>query len=266
MPFALMMRDNVELLKANGTTVPGLKASVHAKGINMFPNPAAKLVVETGDLIRRRLSTGAEELYRVIDPGFHEAFRGIPANYQMKVRRLDPADAASAIASLGGEEISEERRVRLFAQWEEHGVDFIKHDLLNGGCAIVGGPPSNRKLAREWVRIKEAEQKQAAGHVITVSGPNSRVNIDSTDQSTNAVVGGDIFNEINRALVAGVQNDSARALLETQINRMEAAIDARDRKSFTASYQTFIGLAADYMTILTPFLPALTDLFKNLPS
>lgn len=56
-----------------------------------------------------------------------------------------------------GNEISEEgRRVR-FEQWEGLGLDRVKHDLLNGGHRLVGGSPQVRKLAWEWVRMKEAE-------------------------------------------------------------------------------------------------------------
>jgi hypothetical protein len=260
MSFTDLMTDNIELLKTNGSKFPGLKAVV--QGSKIYTDAENKVVIEPGDLIRRRLSTGAEETYRVVDPGFHEAFEDIPANYEMTVLRLDPSEAARTIASLGGEdEISEDRRVRLFAQWEEHGVDFIKYDLQNGGYRIVGGPPSTRKLAREWVRMKEAEQKEAAervaSHTIHLSGPNSRVNIHSTDQSTNTVVGGSVFEEINKVLDAGVQNEIERSLLKAQLNGMEAA---SDKKSFAASYQAFIGLAADHLTILTPFLPALTNL------
>jgi hypothetical protein len=54
-------------------------------------------------------------------------------------------------------EISEEGRRARFAQWEKIGVDRIKHDLLNGGHQLVGGPPAVRELAWEWVRMKEAE-------------------------------------------------------------------------------------------------------------
>jgi hypothetical protein len=37
------------------------------------------------------------------------------------------------------------------------GVDRVKHDLLNGGFRLVGGPPEVRELAWEWVRMKERE-------------------------------------------------------------------------------------------------------------
>lgn len=55
------------------------------------------LLVETGDLIQRRMSNGAEETYKVIDPGFHEQFHSIPAGYQMDVQKLGLPEAKSAI-------------------------------------------------------------------------------------------------------------------------------------------------------------------------
>lgn len=198
----------------------------------------------------------------MIEPGFHEAFHGIPANYQMSVHKLSAAEAASAVASVGDEEISEERRIRLFSYFEEQGVDFIKSDLQNGGHRIVGGPPSTRKLAREWVRMKEAERAEAerAKHTIHVSGPNSRVNINSSDHSTNTVVGDSIFREIYKALDESVHNDAARAHLKMLVSAMESA---PNKQSFTASYQAFIASAADHITVLTPFLPALTNLLGS---
>ena len=53
--------------------------------------------------------------------------------------------------------ISEERRAKLFAQWEEIGLSVIRQDLATGGYVYIGGPPEVRKLAREWVKIKENE-------------------------------------------------------------------------------------------------------------
>ncbi len=58
--------------------------------------------------------------------------------------------------------IDEAGRQRRFEQWEKLGLDQVKHDLLYGGFRIVGGPPEVRELAWEWVRMKEAEQAQAA--------------------------------------------------------------------------------------------------------
>ena len=59
---------------------------------------------------------------------------------------------------MADDEISEEGRRARFAQWEKLGLDQVKHDLLNGGHRVVGGPPQVRALAWEWVRQKEAER------------------------------------------------------------------------------------------------------------
>ena len=53
--------------------------------------------------------------------------------------------------------VGETGRQSRFAQWDMLGVDRVKHDLLNGGFRLVGGPPEVRELAWEWVRMKERE-------------------------------------------------------------------------------------------------------------
>ncbi|NTV47510.1 MAG: hypothetical protein HGB11_13550 [Chlorobiales bacterium] len=85
MPFADLMTDTIDLLKQDGSKKQGLKASVQKSKIFM---DAKDILVEPNDLIVRKMSNGAEETYRVIDPEFHEAFHGIPAGYQMDVQKL----------------------------------------------------------------------------------------------------------------------------------------------------------------------------------
>jgi len=97
MPFSKLMNDKVSLLKKDGTKVGDLRASVQRNKIYM---DAGKLLIEPGDLIQRTMSNGAEETYRVIDPGFYEALGGIPANYQMEVQKLGLPEAKQAIHSV----------------------------------------------------------------------------------------------------------------------------------------------------------------------
>lgn len=60
---------------------------------------------------------------------------------------------------MGEDEISEAGRTARFEQWEKLGVDVIRADLeTTGGHRFVGGPPAVRRLAWEWVRIKQAER------------------------------------------------------------------------------------------------------------
>jgi hypothetical protein len=97
MPFDDMMNDTIDLLKSDGTKKAGLKASVQRNKVFMAAKGA---LVEPHDLIIRRMSNGAEETYRVIDPGFHEDFHGIQAHYQMEVHKLGLPEARSAVQSI----------------------------------------------------------------------------------------------------------------------------------------------------------------------
>ena len=97
MSLSAMMNDNIELLKKDGSHLFGLKANVQPNKI--FMN-AGTVVVEPGDLILRKMSNGAEETYRVIDPGFYEKFHGIAAHYQMEVHKLGLPEAKQAIQNV----------------------------------------------------------------------------------------------------------------------------------------------------------------------
>lgn len=97
MTFSDMLNDNVTLLKKNGDRVEGIKASVQSKKI--FIN-RSDILIETGDLIQRKMSNGGEETYEVIDPGFHESFGSIEAHYQMAHRKLGLPEAKAAVQSI----------------------------------------------------------------------------------------------------------------------------------------------------------------------
>ena len=97
MAFDDMMNDTIDLLKTDGTKKTGLKASVQKSKIFMEANG---ILVEPQDLIIRKMSTGGEETYRVIDPGFFEGFGGINAHYQMDVHKLGLPEAKSAVQNI----------------------------------------------------------------------------------------------------------------------------------------------------------------------
>jgi hypothetical protein len=75
------------------------------------------------------------------------------------------SDPDNAVGDLWGSSISFEEpsaisqagRIARFAQWEKLGLETVKADLNTGGSRFVGGPPEVSDLAREWVRIKEAD-------------------------------------------------------------------------------------------------------------
>jgi hypothetical protein len=66
---------------------------------------------------------------------------------------------------MGEDEISAHGKNARFARWDEIGLDRVKADLLSGGHQLIGGPPSVRNLAWEWVWAKEAEQAKISAAV-----------------------------------------------------------------------------------------------------
>jgi len=95
--FSALMNDTIAVLKQNGQSIEKVKASVQKNKIFI---DRSDFIVDSGDLIQRKMSNGAEETYQVIDPGFHESFHGISAHYQMEVRKLGIPEANKAVQSI----------------------------------------------------------------------------------------------------------------------------------------------------------------------
>ena len=94
MSFDELLTDTVQVLKQDGQIITDIKSSVQKDKIFI---QRSDILIETGDLIQRSMSNGAEETYKVIDPGFHERFHGIPAGYQMDVIKLGLPVAKAAV-------------------------------------------------------------------------------------------------------------------------------------------------------------------------
>lgn len=94
MPLSELMRDTISLLKQNGESIEGIKASVQAGRVFI---QRSDILIEPKDLIRRRMSNGGEETFEVIDPGFHEGLGSISAGYQVIVRKLGIPEAKQAV-------------------------------------------------------------------------------------------------------------------------------------------------------------------------
>lgn len=97
MPISSLLKDNVSLLKKNGERVDNISASVQSKKIFI---QRSDILIETGDLIQRKMSNGGEETYEVIDPGFHERHGPIAAGYQMTHKKLGLPEAEKAVQNI----------------------------------------------------------------------------------------------------------------------------------------------------------------------
>lgn len=97
MPFSDFMTDKITIRKVTGEVINDLKASVQSNQIFI---DRSDILIESGDLVERKMSNGGTETFDVIDPGFHEAFHGIAAHYQMKVKKLGLPEAKQRIQSI----------------------------------------------------------------------------------------------------------------------------------------------------------------------
>jgi len=90
MSFSDFMTDKITVRKSTGEVIDNLKASVQSNKVFL---DRSDILIEPGDLIERKMSNGGVETFDVIDPGFQEAFHGIDAHYQMKVKKLGLPEA-----------------------------------------------------------------------------------------------------------------------------------------------------------------------------
>lgn len=91
-----------------------------------------------------------------------------------------------------------------------------------------------------------------------VSGANSRVNINSTDQSVNYAIEKNeaLFAQV-RELASSIKNERDRQLISASIDEMQ---ESQGTANFVSSYQNFLSSASDHITVFTPVLGALAGL------
>jgi len=78
------MKDQVTVKTMEGKTYTNIAALVQGDKILMS---RTDIPIRPGDRISRRTPAGVEETFIVEDPGFNSGMGGIPATYQMRVRR-----------------------------------------------------------------------------------------------------------------------------------------------------------------------------------
>jgi hypothetical protein len=90
---------------------------------------------------------------------------------------------------------------------------------------------------------------------------NARVNINSTDQSVNSVIVSQ--EQLFTAIRDVVTQQISGADQQTVLAKLDDLQHAQGTKGFSDKFTAFMGVSADFITILGPFLPALTELAKN---
>jgi len=102
--------------------------------------------------------------------------------------------------------------------------------------------------------------KTGGHYTVRVSGSNSRVNIGSTDDSTNLALNSDLFAEIGTTIRQQVGDPTHQALLLASLASMQ---QAETKSGYLDAYQKFIAAAANHMSLLAPFLPAIAQMIDR---
>ena len=117
------------------------------------------------------------------------------------------------------------------------------------------------RLKHQSATIQNRPKEAIVNQTFNAIGPNSRNNVNSIDNSTNVVHQGVPFAELRKVIESGVADGAERTAILEKLADLEAATD---RESGSTRYQEFIATAANYMTLIGPFLPALGHWVHNL--
>jgi len=110
--------------------------------------------------------------------------------------------------------------------------------------------------------IIDVQRKGALPHrmprSVSVTGSNARVTF-GNDSSVNISHEGDVIQQACDAIASQVQDEKTRASLISALAELKTANESSSKAS---AYQKLIANAANHMTVLAPFLPALTQLLS----
>ncbi|HAT1976812.1 TPA: hypothetical protein ACF754_001943 [Legionella pneumophila] len=110
------------------------------------------------------------------------------------------------------------------------------------------------------IKVHRSDEPTAKPEIIInqISGNNARINIRSTDNSTNIV--GDhnqLFSTMNQLIEDNIDSDDERERLKVLVSELKENVG---KPNFKNAYDKFIEGAANHMTIFVPIISALSSL------
>jgi hypothetical protein len=97
MSFSDMMNDQLLLRKQSGEVIEGIKSAVTP---NAIITERCDVPIESGDLLVRKLPSGLEETFKIIDPGFYQGMSGISSGYKISYKKLGIPEAEAEIKNI----------------------------------------------------------------------------------------------------------------------------------------------------------------------
>ena len=122
---------------------------------------------------------------------------------------------------------------------------------------LHGIPPHYQsKVRKNTAASRPAARPQVVYNLI---GSNARVNFQSSDSSTNvgSVESAALFDDLREAIL---KSELDSTVVQQLIQNVDAMQSATGTKTFGECYKEFVAVAADHMTLVAPFLRALTQL------
>src|ERR1700674_1892978 len=137
--------------------------------------------------------------------------------------------------------------------WEYwHTIRTERGERREPGCSL--------ELIPRPISDAEPDWGTKLAHNIHLHGDNARLNVNSTDNSTN------IASVTNDQLFVQMQEKARSITDETERNEIVARLDelqkARGSGGFLQAYQNFMVSAANHMTVFAPFLPILAQMLS----
>jgi hypothetical protein len=117
------------------------------------------------------------------------------------------------------------------------------------------------EIEQRKVNPKMRKPQPPVQNTYHLHGHNSRVNIDSTDQSFNVVniSSQELFVQIRELL----SKNTTGEIQERILDKLAAMEKAQNQPSFAQRFAEFIAQTADYVTLLSPFMPALAEMVRT---
>ena len=110
------------------------------------------------------------------------------------------------------------------------------------------------KKRKEKLKIKDSENLQPI--IYDFNGSSPKFYINSTDYNINIESLHIVYENIENAITEGLQDSDQKSKILSKLNEMKFE---RDKKQLRLRYNEFIQSAANHMTLVAPFIPALTN-------
>lgn len=110
-------------------------------------------------------------------------------------------------------------------------------------------------------KVKKASQiiqSKSQQIIYNVNGANAKVNINSTDNSTNNVTvnPSELFDKLTDLIKVNIGDNAELIELVDEMRKTQ------DQPGFLNRYQNFIACATNHMALIAPFIPALTQMIQ----